>query len=173
MFDYWKSSIATYFIKRKYLGIVTGTMSYNSFFTSAEKLLILVPEKMSSEGFGKIANFLEKSGKKYELVVDNKRVEEFAQYHSQIIAINEDERNWLKLPKKSLREKISSKDFDIVIDLEIEENLLYSTLSNLATTKVKVGFKKENSDLYYNFQILPEINSEISYGNLLNSLQMF
>ena len=65
------------------------------------------------------------------------------------------------------------KSFDIVIDLNIEENLFYSAAANIFKSEFRIGFVKNDSDLYYNFQIPHEINNEFSYRNLLNSLAMF
>jgi ADP-heptose:LPS heptosyltransferase len=69
---------------------------------------------------------------------------------------------------------LSAKEFDVVIDLNINENIFYSVITSMANTRFRVGFKKRNSERFYNLIIINnEIKPEISYRNLLNSLQMF
>ncbi|MBK8945490.1 MAG: hypothetical protein IPM32_09510 [Ignavibacteriae bacterium] len=80
----------------------------------------------------------------------------------------------LGLPNKQLKEKIDNQKFDVLVDLEREENLFLVSSVTLINAKFKVGFKKYNVENLYNFQLVnTEINSEISYRNLLNSLKMF
>jgi hypothetical protein len=82
--------------------------------------------------------------------------------------------NFFNLPSQKLLDEIGAKSFDILIDLNRNENLFCSALSKVVDAEYKVGFTKLNSDRYYNFQIeANKINSEISYRNLLNSLKMF
>ncbi len=85
-----------------------------------------------------------------------------------------EDQNYFNLPSQKLLDDVSSKSFDILIDLNRDENLFCSALAKVIDADYKVGFTKPNSDVYYNFQIAGnEINSEISYRNLLNSLRMF
>ncbi len=78
------------------------------------------------------------------------------------------------LPNKKLKAELQKYDFDILIDLEREENLFINGIISLAKAKYKVGFKKSGTDKLHNFQIInSRLNSEISYRNLLNSLRMF
>jgi ADP-heptose:LPS heptosyltransferase len=82
--------------------------------------------------------------------------------------------NKLKLPSKRLEKEFRILKFDVVIDLEKEENLFNSLLVCIVNAPVKVGFRKKNSDKFYNLQIdNMEVNPEIFYKNLLNCLQMF
>jgi len=69
--------------------------------------------------------------------------------------------------------KILDKKFDITIDLSIENNLFNNYLIRFSHSDFSIGFEKHNSDKYYNFQVKPEIISENSYKNLLNSIRMF
>lgn len=80
----------------------------------------------------------------------------------------------LGLPNKPLKEKLLNQKFDVLIDLEREDNLFLVSVVSLMKAKFKVGFKKNAVENLYNFQLVnSKINSEISYRNLLNSLKMF
>jgi len=78
------------------------------------------------------------------------------------------------LPTKSYIQKLNEHKFDVLIDLERENNLFLTAIISLINSKFKVGFKKPDIENLYNFQLVNnKINSEISYRNLLNSLKMF
>ena len=91
-----------------------------------------------------------------------------------MISYNLDEISRLGLPNKQLIEKIKNYKFDVLVDLERDENLFLASVTSLINAKFKVGFKKNSIENLYNFQLTnTKINSEISYRNLLNSLKMF
>ena len=80
----------------------------------------------------------------------------------------------LNLPSNKLMNELAGKSFNAVIDLNRGENLFCSFASNLVESPMRIGFKKKNSDKFYNIQINDsEDNPQISYKNLLNCLQMF
>jgi hypothetical protein len=78
------------------------------------------------------------------------------------------------LPDKNLIRKLEGKDFDIVIDLNRTEDIFLSAVSNIVRAKLRAGFKKEMSELYYTLQIGGnQGDPEVSYRNFLNYLKMF
>ena len=80
----------------------------------------------------------------------------------------------IKLPKKKLISKLSERNFDVVIDLNRNENLFYSFAVSQIKTKLKIGFEKKGSDKFYNFQIAcKKKEPEEAYKYLVNCLQMF
>jgi len=80
----------------------------------------------------------------------------------------------IKLPKKKLISKLSERNFDVVIDLNRNENLFYSFAVSQIKTKLKIGFEKKGSDKFYNFQIAcNKKEPEEAYKYLVNCLQMF
>ena len=58
------------------------------------------------------------------------------------ISFNAEDITRFNLPTKSLSLKLSGKDSDIVIDLNRNENLFCSGISNILNTKYRIGFKK-------------------------------
>ena len=82
--------------------------------------------------------------------------------------------NKINLPSLGMIKKISRKNFDALLDLNIKEQLYYAYVTAIANTGLRIGFKKKLSDKLYNLQISnDETNPKISYKNLLNCLKMF
>lgn len=80
----------------------------------------------------------------------------------------------LKLPGKTLLQKISNMRFDVIIDTNRKEVLYYSFIAKSINAQLKIGFVRSDSDKYFNLQVTGSLNDpEISYLNLLNCLKMF
>lgn len=80
----------------------------------------------------------------------------------------------LSLPTDSLIQKIDDAKYDVVIDMNRTVNIFFSALSNAVKSKIKVGFKKEDSDKFYNFQVVNNsVSPEVSYKNMIESIKMF
>jgi len=89
------------------------------------------------------------------------------------LVVGENDKTKLGLPNKDLSHRIRKHGFDLVIDLNTNSNIFASAIANIPISNFRIGFVKEKSDLFYNYQISNEINSEKSHRNLLNSLRMF
>lgn len=135
---------------------------------------ILMPEK--EEEFRaalEFINCLTKAGKRVILFANKIQSVILGQDYP-LVEVAVEDITKLGLPSKKLTNILAQKKFDVVIDLNISENLFYSVAANIVSSSYRIGFNKENSDRFYNLQIINnEINSAISYRNLLNSLQMF
>jgi hypothetical protein len=95
-------------------------------------------------------------------------------YRPHVIEYGVGDTNRLNLASKKLTDKIMQQHYHAVIDLNIKDNIFYSHLISMLDLQVKIGFKKNNSDNYYNIQVNNvESNPEKSYKNLVNCLQMF
>ena len=69
----------------------------------------------------------------------------------------------LGLPTKKFVERLKEHKFDVVIDLERENNLFFAAITCIVEADFKVGFRKSEIDNLYNFQLVnTKINSEIS-----------
>jgi ADP-heptose:LPS heptosyltransferase len=79
----------------------------------------------------------------------------------------------LFMPNKTLIQKLNSMEFELVIDLERNENTFMSAVANIVKSKVRIGFKKNRSENYYNLLIQnSDQNIESNYMNLLTSIKM-
>lgn len=148
---------------------------FNNFIRNSSKILLILPDDQDNWKFlMQTFDFLLKSEKKLSLFLPENRFGSMPlkqKVHS--LTYNDNDVSRFYLPGKSLSRKLRYHSFDVIIDLNIEENLFYSAVANLVKSNFRIGFIKSDSDLYYNFQIPHEINNEISYRNLLNSLAMF
>jgi hypothetical protein len=80
----------------------------------------------------------------------------------------------LKLPTRNIINKLTNMRFDVIIDLNREEEIFYTYITKALNAPVKIGFVNSDSDNYFNMQIAHSKNGpEISYNNLLNCLKMF
>ncbi|MBT8378371.1 MAG: hypothetical protein KJN64_04005 [Ignavibacteria bacterium] len=80
----------------------------------------------------------------------------------------------LKLPARSIITKLSNMRFDVIIDLNRQQEIFYTYLTKALSVPLKIGFVYSESDNYFNMQIANSRNEpEISYKNLLNCLRMF
>ena len=90
------------------------------------------------------------------------------------ISFNPDQVTKFNLPGKRIIEYLDGMEFDVAIDLNRREDVLFSAVTNIAKSKLKVSFAKEFSESYYNLQITDkQASSEASYRSFLNYLQMF
>ena len=149
---------------------------FNKFFTNADDYFIILPEDDESFKYSfVIIKYLFEHKKNITLfVVDYRKslILDSAKYH--VVTFENENKNIVNLPKQELLEKIEQNQYDLLIDLNRNYNIFYSAITISVKAKYRVGFTKEYADLYYNFLIAnDERNSELSYKNLLNSLQMF
>jgi len=176
MFNNLKTKLAHFAIKRKYLKKESGLITFNDFIQSTNKYLVLMPER-ESDFFGcfDIISYFRINQKKVTIFLSAKRrnlIPKLNKY--EFILYDEGDISKLGLPNAQYAKILRNNVFDVAVDLNRETNLLCSAVTNMVGAKYRLGFTKENSDKYYNLQLVNnKINSEISYRNLLNSLQMF
>jgi len=150
--------------------------NFNHFITDGYDYLIILPtnEIDFSNSFD-VAKYFSIHKKNVTLFIpDLKRNTVKLINNYKIIDYNINDFSKLGLPNKKYISELSKHSFDVLIDLEREENIFISAIAGLVKAKFKVGFKKDEIDNLYNFQLInSKLNSEISYRNLLNSLKMF
>lgn len=176
MLESVKRKIGKFMVSQRYLKGGGELRTFNKFFTEARDIVILMP--FDDKDFPKAEKFISKLyalGKNLTLVLPQHKTNLIqGRQNYKLIEFSSGEINKFELPEKVFIAKINGKEFDIIIDLSSKEsNFLLSVLFEI-NSPFRVGFKKNNSDKYYNFQTnYDEINTDISYENLLNSLSMF
>lgn len=170
-----KFKLASYLAQKRYLKSnpeqihFNGIMNYGNF-------LVLMPENdvdfINSFDFPKFLSIHKKNVTvvvaeyKYSSLVGRQK------YRVHTFGLTDVTR--LSLPAESLVKKIDDMKYDVVVDMNRTVNIFFSALTNAVRSKIKVGFKKEDSDKFYNFQIVNNsVSPEVSYKNLINSIQMF
>jgi len=171
-----KNRFANYWAEKKFARKQNSVVSFQKFFTDANNVLIILPQletKLSTEII-EIIRFVAIHKKKLFLIYQNSSLQylpndlEFAS-----LIISDTDKTKLGLPKPDLANRIKKYTFDLVIDLNVEVNIFSSALANIPKSNFRIGFIKNKSDSFYNYQIPCEINHEKSHRNLLNSLRMF
>lgn len=176
MIESVKKKIASFIIKRNLKDKTNKQISFERFFTSSNHFLLIMP---ANDGeFHKsleVLPFFEVNKKQSDLLTDDVHVNVFPiKYKQDIFSHGFDEENKIGLPSKAFKEKLCNLSYDCVIDLNLCENIFASYAANLVKSKIKVGFTKESSDLFYNFQIgNNKDDAGSSYKNLIDSLKMF
>ncbi|WP_337864887.1 hypothetical protein [Ignavibacterium sp.] len=151
-------------------------MTFSSALKKSFSFLILLPQndKDYRESF-QILNYLESQGKTLTILTNDFRVSLLPEkYRNKAIGFAVSEVSKLNLPSHKLIERIRNKNFDVVIDLNKEENLFYSYIANIVKSRIRIGFKKRKAESFYNFLVDGSDNdSAKSYINFLNCIKMF
>ncbi|MEP0861067.1 MAG: hypothetical protein HRF52_06480 [Ignavibacterium sp.] len=151
-------------------------LSFSSALKKSFSFLVLMPadEKDYRESF-QILDYLDNQGKTLTILTNDFRVSLLpAKFRNKAIGFAITDVSKLNLPTHKLTERLQEKLFDVVIDLNREENLFYSYIANVVKSKIRIGFKKRKADSYYNFLVDGSDNdSAKSYNNFLNCIKMF
>lgn len=174
MLNWIKLNIGRYYLHKKLKE--NDKVTFNKFLSNAYDFFIIMPDTDNEFKHAmQIVDYLFAKNKnitlflvdfQYNLFADNKNYK--------LIYYQKEDKNWFNLPKLSILQKVNEQTYDITIDLSPEDNIFTPFIINNVKSKFRIGFKKNHSDMYYNFIVEPDkINSEISYKNLLNSLKLF
>lgn len=176
MIDEIKKKIAQVIIDKSFKHKPKEEQSFANFYKRSFNIIIIMPEDEHdfNHSFA-VLKYLEETKKNSVILTYEYRVSLIpAKYRPHVISHNIDDMTKLNLPSKRLITRISESRYDAAIDLNRRENVFYGYLFNIIDAPLKIGFKNENSDKYYNVQIVnSESSPEESYKNLLNCLQMF
>jgi hypothetical protein len=176
MINVIKEKIAAFAVSRMLKEHPKPGVSFTDFFSSSDRFFIIMPEdEKDFAACFELLNFLENNRKNITLFTFDFKVSLLPNRLKQNVFTHgvRDITKW-NLPSKDIRAKLNSLNYDVVIDLNRAYNLYNSYVSNLVKCNYIIGFKKADSDQFYNIQAANDENSsELSYKNLLNCLCMF
>jgi hypothetical protein len=173
------------FLKEKLAGLIVGkkfksehytTRSFKDFFKRSFTFLVLMPDNDTDFHYAiEVLKGLSLNKKHATVFTQEFRANLVPmKYRPQVVEYTEKDIGRLYIPSKKLMEKLTSLRFNAILDLNRKENIFCSVVSSMVNAPIKVGFKKNNADKYYNLQISSkEENAELSYKNYLNCLEMF
>ncbi len=176
MIAYLKSKIANLVINKRLRNKSVQNRSFKNLLSKCSNLFIIMPEEeVDFQNSKQVLKFLKEKDKRLTTLNFDFRVTDLQFEHlNDSIAYGLVDYSKINLPSKKLANNLNQKEFDAVIDLNRGENLFCSFAANLVHSDIIIGFRKNNSDKYYNIQINDiEDNPEISYKNFINCLQMF
>lgn len=176
MIEVIKEKIAHFIVDQKIKEHEFTYLDFTDFFKKSFTFLVLMPVDDTDFSYSiEVLKMLEYN-KKHSTVFtfDFKMNLVPARYRPHVIEFGHKDIGKLNLPSKSLQSKLSGKNFNVLLDLNIKENLFCSYVTSLIHAPIKIGFVRSESDKYYNLQIITRSeNPENSYKNLLNCLIMF
>lgn len=176
MLDEYKNKMGYYIFKKKMLKHYDSSYSFNDFIENSVNCVLIMPlNDLDFNNSFDVAKYFRIHKKNVTVLIPEHKVNSInITSHYDHISYSIEDITKFGLPTKSYIQKLDEYKFDVLIDLEREDNLFLTAVTSLISAKYKVGFKKAEIENLYNFQLVnTKINSEISYRNLLNSLKMF
>jgi hypothetical protein len=178
MFEKIKNRIAHFTVRHKYLHKNKDAVAYANIIKNSFTVFIIMPEHdydfhysmevlryiVESKNKKIITLFLPEH--KYNFFPEREK-HKYISYHLQQI-------NKFRLPDNKLVSRLDNQEFDVVLDLNRNEDVFFSAVANIVKSKIRVSFAKKSSESYYNLQINDKSETpEAAYKNFLNYLQMF
>lgn len=149
---------------------------FNLFIQKSYSFLVVMPENENdfTNSFN-ILEYLENNKKNISILTYDYRVSKIpVKFKSRVIDHGVNDMNKFDLPSKKFMDQLGEKKFDAILDLNKDENFFHNILICKINSLLKVGFEKPNGGKYYNVMIRTDKNnSENTYQNFLNCLQMF
>jgi hypothetical protein len=176
MFENLKKKYAHFYTKRVFLKKNLPAINYNKILSSSSDYLVIMP--VEDNDFYHCLDIL-----KYYLIHKKIITLFLPEYKYSLIPEKEkykflsflpEHLNKFRLPKAILINRLKSKEYDVVIDLNRSSDIFFSTVANIVNSKVRVGFTRDSFENYYSLLISDKsANSENAYQNFLNYLRMF
>lgn len=174
--DFFKSIIAQYKVNQSISQQTLEGMDFSTLLKKAHTFIVFMPDdEVDFHHSIKVLDYLNQQAKNVTIMTKDFRVSLInPKLRQGLIEYEIRDISKIKLPTKKLIAKLSEKNFDVVIDLNRNENLFYSFAVSQVRSKLKIGFEKKNSDKFYNFQVaFKGTEPEEAYKYLVNCLQMF
>lgn len=171
-----KKRAAKFIVNKKVPGEEFSQRNFSSIFSRTYSFLVLMPASESDFRFVfPILDYLREKRKNIVVMTYDFRISLLQPYFkTNAIEHGLKDETSLKLPSKKILDKLSNLQFDVIIDTNREEILYYSYIAKILGAQVKIGFRRTDSDKYFNFQVINKQNDpETSYKNLLDCLKMF
>jgi hypothetical protein len=79
-----------------------------------------------------------------------------------ITSLRKSDMNWLGVPGKEYLNRIREEDFDLLIDLNEDQDRVCTYLSALSNAPLRIHFSEGKFDKIYNLQIRTDINASLN-----------
>lgn len=176
MIELIKEKIAAFIVKKNLKENFPKQFSFSQSVKNSFNFLVIMPANESDfRNSFTVLDFLDSQNKTLTIFTNDFRVALLpVKFRNKSLSFSLTEINKLKLPSSELIYKLKKLHFDVVLDLNKEENLFYSFVSNIVDSKIRIGIEKKKSSRYYNLIYSDKnFDSNIFYSNLLNCLKMF
>jgi len=150
-------------------------VNFTQAFQRARYIVVIMPRK--KEQFLIAYEMLKNIPGKFNITVI--AMAEYRDYFTvkkyRYVEVGEDDISVFGLPKKNFIKKIALFRYDIAIDMSFDFDIFNAWLCQKINSGIKIGFKKENADLFYNFQLAigEETDMKSAYIGMIGSLSIF
>ncbi len=176
MIELIKEKIAHFIVNKNLKENTPIQQSFSQSLKNSFNFFVIMPANDSDfRNAFKVLEFLDNQNKTLTIFTNDFRVALLpVKFRNKSFSFSITEISKLKLPSNELIDRLRKLKFDAVLDLNKEENLFSSFVSNIVDSKIRIGIQKKKSDRYYNL-IYSDSNfeSNIFYSNLTNCLKMF
>lgn len=176
MIEAIKEQAARFILKKRAAQKGFNQRSFSSVFQKSFSFLVLMPAddkdfRLSSP----VLEYLREQKKNIVVLTNDFRISLLPTYFkANAVEYGIKDVTKLKLPSRNIINKLTNMRFDVIIDLNRQEEIFYTYITKALNVPVKIGFVNSDSDNYFNMQIANSKNEpEISYNILLNCLKMF
>ncbi|MEE9225770.1 MAG: hypothetical protein V3U68_06210 [Bacteroidota bacterium] len=177
MFQVLRKKSGLWFAKFRFRNRRDTIQDFTTALSGAERALVLLPDDPTSAKAAE--ELLSILGQRFHgsrltvLLGEQIRSAPQALRAANFIRLYHDAINKFFLPKKKFVEKINQSEYDVAIDLNLDLVLPYAYICKVSNARVRVGFVKESSDIFYNFQIRSRGEARSPYHYLAECLEMF
>jgi hypothetical protein len=176
MFEELRRKYAHFIIKRKYLRKSNEPIDFKTAISGTKDVLVIMPGLETDFSASlEIIEYLQIHKKEVTLFISELKHEAIqSKQNSKFLSFHPTQISWFFLPDKKLLARLAEKRFDAVIDLNRKEDTFFSCIANAVQSGIRVGFRKNNSDGYYNL-LYESKQSEpaVAYSKFLEHLSMF
>lgn len=150
-------------------------VNFTQAFQRARYIAIIMPRE--EKQFLTAYEMLKDIPGKYNITVIalSKFKEYFTTKRYRFIEVTEDNVSVFGLPKSNFVKKLALFRYDIVIDMSFDFDIFNAWLCQDLNSGIKIGFKRDNADLFYNFQLAIGKNTDLksAYSGMIGSLSIF
>ena len=178
MFERALAWMGLQFARFQFRNDIEKVHALTDFFSGARNVLILLPVGydeaiIASNALREYRHRLNhlhltvvNSGTRTTSLIDYTRCE--------VIRIDPTDINKFSLPRRSLLQRIESRDYDTAVDLNLDFVLHTAYICKASGARVRVGFTHPSADMFYNVQLnLKEGTPQSIYSHFAACLAMF
>lgn len=176
MLEKLRIKLAHRIARKKFLKPINTPINFNQEIKISKNYFLILPQTEEEIFYSLIiADYLLTKDKNIAFFLPYQFRHTVGKYeNATVISFHEQSKTKLFLPNKNFRNKLSEMHFDIVIDFNRDEDIFMSSLANIVNSIIRIGFKKNNSELYYNLLVENTSNDpKTCFNNLLNAIKMF
>lgn len=177
MFNALRMKSGLWYAKFRFRNRVDAVQNFTKAFSDAKEVLLLLPddptnvreseELLSALGYrfsgSRLTVLL---GEKIQSLPRSLRTPNLIRLYSDAI-------NKFFVPRKHIVNLITRREYDVAFDLNLDLILPYAYICKESNARFRVGFVKESSDVFYNFQVNSGGDPRSPYRYLAECLEMF